>query len=335
MINIAVNGFGRIGRSIVKLLLASNLYDIVAINSHDSNTKRMAYLFKYDSTHGVYHKEVEHNKDHIIVNGKEIKTLFENNIHALNWRELNIDIVIECSGSFNDFESAKMHICSGAKRVVISAPSTANVLTVVMGVNDHLVDKHFDSVVSNASCTTNCLALMLKVLHDEYTVVKGFFSTIHAYTRDQKIVDSTHNDLRRTRAAAVSIIPTSTGAAKNIDKVIPKLKGKIGGSSYRVPVLDGSIVDLVVETGKEIPGRENINSLFKYNAEEKMKGILEYIEDPIVSVDIIGNTHSCIIDSELTSMIDSNFIKVCGWYDNEWGYANRCVELVEKVSKTL
>ena len=335
MINIAVNGFGRIGRSIVKLLLASNLYDIVAINSHDSNTKRMAYLFKYDSTHGVYHKEVEYNKDHIIVGGKEIKTLFENNIHALNWRELNVDIVIECSGSFNDCESAKKHIYSGAKRVVISAPSTEDVLTVVMGVNDHLVDKHLTSVVSNASCTTNCLALMLKVLHDEYTVVKGFFSTIHAYTRDQKIVDSTHNDLRRTRAAAVSIIPTSTGAAKNIDKVIPKLKGKIGGSSYRVPVLDGSIVDLVVETGKKITGRENVNSLFKYFAEEKMKGVLEYIEDPIVSVDIIGNTHSCIFDSELTSMIDSNFVKVCGWYDNEWGYASRCVELVEKVSKTL
>ena len=335
MINIAVNGFGRIGRSIVKLLLSSNLYDIVAINSHDSNTKRMAYLFKYDSTHGVYHKEVEHNKDHIIVGGKEIKTLFENNIHALNWRELNVDIVIECSGSFNDCESAKKHIYSGAKRVVISAPSTEDVLTVVMGVNDHLVDKHLTSVISNASCTTNCLALMLKVLHDEYTVVKGFFSTIHAYTRDQKIVDSTHNDLRRTRAAAVSIIPTSTGAAKNIDKVIPRLKGKIGGSAYRVPVLDGSIVDLVVETGKKITGRENVNSLFKYFAEEKMKGVLEYIEDPIVSVDIIGNTHSCIFDSELTSMIDSNFVKVCGWYDNEWGYASRCVELVEKVSKTL
>ena len=335
MINIAVNGFGRIGRSVVKLLSSSNLYDVVAINSHDSNTKRMAYLFKYDSTHGVFHKEVEYNKDHIIIGGKEIKTLFENNIDALNWRELNVDIVIECSGSFNDCEAAKKHIYSGAKKVVISAPSTEDVLTVVMGANDHLIDKHSASIVSNASCTTNCLALMLKVLHDEYTVIKGFFSTIHAYTRDQKLVDSTHNDLRRTRAAAVSIIPTSTGAAKNIDKVIPTLKGKIGGSAYRVPVLDGSIVDLVVETDKKIIERENVNSLFKHYAEGKMKGVLEYVEDPIVSTDIVGNTHSCIFDSDLTSMIDSNFVKICGWYDNEWGYASRCVELVDKIAKTL
>ncbi len=325
---VAINGFGRIGRLTFRALQEKGNIEVVAINDLTDNST-LAHLLKYDSNHGKFDGTVEANEDHIIVNGKAIKAYAERDPAKLPWKELEIDVVLESTGFFVDEAGSAKHIEAGAKKVIISAPAKGNIPTVVLGVNEDILTGD-EKVISNASCTTNCLAPMAKVLDDSFGIEKGYITTIHAYTADQKIQDAPHKDLRRARAAAVSIVPTSTGAAKAVGLVLPHLKGKLDGIATRVPTPTGSLTDLTVVLKKEVTAEE-VNAAMKAASEGPMKGIMEYTEDPIVSVDIIGNPHSNIFDSQLTSA-SGTLVKVIGWYDNEAGYSSRAADLIERVS---
>ena len=332
MVKIAINGFGRIGRITFRNMQRKNNMEVVAINDLTDATT-LAHLLKYDSVHGRFDGEVHADGDFLVVNGKRIRVYAERDPENLPWGELGIDIVVESTGIFRNREKMGKHIKAGAKKVILTVPADKPEdvdATVVLGVNCESLTK--DMVyISNASRTTNCLAPIAKVLNDNFGVKRGIMNTIHAYTNDQSILDLPHKDLRRARAAAVSIIPTSTGAAKAVGLVIPELKGKLDGLSMRVPTPDGSVVDLTVELGKTVT-KEEVNAAMKKAAEGPMKGILEYTEDPIVSCDIVGNPYSSIFDSKLTMVMDGNMVKVISWYDNENGYSNRVCDLAEKLS---
>jgi glyceraldehyde 3-phosphate dehydrogenase len=327
MTKIAINGFGRIGRLTFKALLNKPGIEIVAINDL-TEPSILAHLLKYDSVHGRFNGEVVAQESALIVNGKTIKILKERDPRNLPWAKDGVKLVLESTGLFVDEAGAGGHIQAGAKQVVISAPAKGNIPTVVLGVNDDTL-KGDEPIISNASCTTNCLAPMAKVLDDNFGIEKGYISTIHAYTSDQRLQDAPHKDLRRARAAAYSIIPTSTGAAKAVGLVLPHLKGKLDGIAMRVPIPDGSLTDLTAIVKKEVTAEE-INAVMKSAASSGLKGILEYTEDPIVSIDIIGNPHSCIFDAGLTST-NGTLVKVVGWYDNEAGYSNRTADLIAKL----
>lgn len=331
MTKVAINGFGRIGRLSFVALLAKKNIEIVAINDI-TDTKTLAHLLKYDSVHGRFKGTVEATADALVVNGKTIKVVAEKDPAKLPWGAMKVDVVLESTGRFVDEAGASGHLTAGAKKVVISAPAKGNIPTIVLGVNDNIL-KGDEKILSNASCTTNCLAPMAKVLDDAFGIERGYISTIHAYTSDQRLQDAPHSDLRRARAAAVSIIPTSTGAAKAVGLVLPHLKGKLDGIALRVPIPDGSLTDLTVVLKKEV-SRDDINAAMKRASDTTMKGILQYTEDPIVSIDIVGNPHSCILDGDLTSA-SGNLAKVIGWYDNEAGYSNRIADLVEKISRKV
>lgn len=328
-VRIAINGFGRIGRVSLRVLSERKNFEVVAINDlTDAHT--LAHLLKYDSVHRRFPGEISAEDDAIIVNGHRIPVTQIKDPAALQWGKYDTDIVIESTGKFLDLASAKLHLAAGAKKVLLSAPPKGNdIKTIVMGVNDSELSKE-DTIVSNASCTTNCAAPMIKVLDDNWGIDDGYITTVHSYTGDQRLHDAPHKDLRRARAAAVSMIPTSTGAAKAITKIFPHLEGKLGGCGIRVPVPDGSITDITCQLNK-LPTVEEINAAFKKAAEGELKSILQYTEDPIVSVDIVGNPASCIFDAELTSIV-GNMVKVMGWYDNEMGYSNRLIDLAEKMA---
>jgi glyceraldehyde 3-phosphate dehydrogenase len=327
MKKIAINGFGRIGRMCFRSLINNPHVEVVAINDL-TDVKTLAHLLKYDSIHGRFGHAVGHNSDSIIVNGKAIKIYAAKDPATLPWGELGVEVVIESTGIFTDKESASKHIEAGAKKVIISAPATGAVKTIVLGVNDDQITAE-DTVLSNASCTTNCLAPMAKVLNDKFGIEKGYITTIHAYTADQRLQDSPHKDLRRARAAALSMVPTSTGAAKAVGEVLPQLKGKLDGVAVRVPTPDGSMTDLVAVLKRDVT-IEEVNAAMKEAAEGSMKGILEYCTDPIVSIDIVGNLHSCIFDAALTA-VNGNLVKVMAWYDNEAGYSQRVCDLIGKL----
>jgi glyceraldehyde 3-phosphate dehydrogenase len=326
---IAINGFGRIGRSVFKVAMERKNIDVVAINDI-TDAKTLAHLLKYDSNYGKYGKSVQAEADALVVDGKKIVVLAERDPKNLPWKQMGVELVVESTGIFRLREQVAWHLEAGAKRVILTVPAKDKVdKMVVLGVNDEDL-KDEDLIVSNASCTTNCLAPVAKVLNDNYGIVEGLMTTVHAYTSDQRLQDAPHSDLRRSRAAAVSVIPTTTGAAKAVGKVIPELNGKLNGVALRVPVTTGSIVDLTVKLEKD-PSVEEINAAMKTAAQGPMKGFLEYTEDPIVSVDIIGNTHSSIFDAGATMSLGNGFIKVFSWYDNEWGYSNRVVDLAERM----
>jgi glyceraldehyde 3-phosphate dehydrogenase len=327
MKKIAINGFGRIGRMCFRSLINNPHVEVVAINDL-TDVKTLAHLLKYDSIHGRFGHAVDHNADSIIVNGKAIKIYAAKDPATLPWGDLGVEVVIESTGIFTDKESASKHIEAGAKKVIISAPATGDVKTIVLGVNDDQITAE-DTVLSNASCTTNCLAPMAKVLNDKFGIEKGYITTIHAYTADQRLQDSPHKDLRRARAAALSMVPTSTGAAKAVGEVLPQLKGKLDGVAVRVPTPDGSMTDLVAVLKRDVT-IEEVNAAMKEAAEGSMKGILEYCTDPIVSIDIVGNLHSCIFDAALTA-VNGNLVKVMAWYDNEAGYSQRVCDLIGKL----
>ncbi|MGF6929107.1 glyceraldehyde 3-phosphate dehydrogenase [Chitinophaga sp. W2I13] len=321
---IAINGFGRIGRMTMRALLAQPGAEVVAINDlADINT--LAHLFRFDSAHGKFPGTVAVNNNDLVINGNHIRLLNERNPENLPWKELEVAVVIESTGRFTAKEQAQAHITAGAKKVLITAPASGGVKTIVDGVNNNIISPE-DTILSTASCTTNCIAPVLHVLHNAYGVESGFMTTIHAFTMDQMLQDGPHKDLRRARAATQSIIPTTTGAAKAIGDVLPDLKGKLDGFSYRVPVIDGSIAELTLNLSKSASAAE-INELLKHHADTDLAGIMEYSTDPIVSVDILGNTHSSIVDSLLTKNI-GNTVKVVAWYDNEMGISNRIAELV-------
>lgn len=326
---VGINGFGRIGRLVYRAMVNDPELEVVAVNDL-GDIPTMAHLLKYDSIHGRAFDSVEVTEDGFIADGHAVKVLSEREPANLPWAELGVDIVVESTGFFTDANKAHAHIDAGAKKVIISAPAKNEDITIVMGVNDQLYDKEKHHIISNASCTTNCLAPFAKVLLDNFGIKRGFMNTIHAYTNDQRILDLPHKDLRRARAAALSMIPTTTGAARAVSLVLPELKGKLDGFATRVPTPDGSMVDLTVELEKEVT-IEEINAAMKAAAEGPMKGILEYCTDPVVSVDIVGNANSSIFDSKLTMVLggEGNFVKCISWYDNEWGYSNRVKDLAK------
>ncbi len=329
-IKVAINGFGRIGRLAYKAMFHDSDLDVVAINDL-TDAKTLAHLLKYDSVHGRFPVPVAADGDVLVVGDKRIKVYAEKDPSKLPWSELGVDIVLESTGVFRTREKMSLHLQAGAKKVVLSAPAKDELdNTIVLGVNDDTL-KPEHKLVSNASCTTNCLAPVAKVLHDTFGIRRGWMTTIHAYTNDQRLLDLPHSDLRRARAAAQNIVPTTTGAAKAVGLVIPELKGKLDGIAVRVPVADGSLVDLVAELDKSVTA-EDVNKAMKDAAEGRLKGILEYCEDPVVSTDIVGNPHSSIFDALSTKIIDGNFVKVISWYDNEWGYSNRVVDLLKKMA---
>ncbi len=328
MSKIAINGFGRIGRLTFRNLIESENVEIVAINDLTA-TDMLAHLLKYDSAHGRFNGTVEYTENSLIVNGKEITVYAQRDPETLPWAELGIDVVIESTGFFRDAEGMGKHIKAGAKKVALSAPASGDIKTIVLGVNDGELTAE-DTMVSNASCTTNCLSPMAKVLDEKFGIESGFMCTIHAYTSDQRIQDAPHSDKRRARAAAVNMIPTSTGAAKAVALVLPQLKGKLDGYAMRVPTITGSATDLTVTLSKEVTAEE-VNAAMKEAAEGPLKGILMYTEDPIVSSDIVGDKHSCIFDAGVTSA-KGNLVKVLGWYDNEAGYSARLANLVERLA---
>ena len=328
MTKIAINGFGRIGRLTFRNLIARGEYEVAAINDL-TDTKTLAHLLKYDSAHGPLGLDVTYTENSITVAGHEIKIYAERDPESLPWKELGVEVVLECTGFFTDEAGLGKHITAGAKKVILSAPAKGNIKTIVVGVNNETLNPE-DIMVSNASCTTNCLAPMIKVLDENFGVVKGYMTTIHAYTGDQKIQDAPHKDLRRARAAAYSIIPTTTGAAKAVGKVLPNMVGKLDGFAMRVPTITGSATDVTVELVKEVTAEE-INAAMK-KAAPAMKGAMRYTEDPIVSADIIGDEHGCIFDALLTST-NGNLVKVMGWYDNESGYSARMVDLLDLITK--
>ncbi len=329
---VAINGFGRIGRLTLRSAIKKkSSLEFVAVNDlGDINT--MAHLLKYDSVHGILKEDVKVENDSLIVGNRKIKVLHEKDPASLPWKDMNIDVVIESTGIFRNREGAGRHLTAGAKKVVISAPAKDPVdATIVPGVNSSaLKDEH--QIISMASCTTNCLAPVAKVLNDRFTIKNGFMTTVHAYTNDQMLLDMPHKDMRRARATMLSIIPTTTGAAKAIGDVIPELKGKLDGLAMRVPVADASVVDLVVEVKKKAT-KEKINRLFRTASRRELKGILQYTEEPIVSVDVIGNPHSAVFDALSTNVIADKLVKVLAWYDNEWGYSCRLIDLIEGMGK--
>ncbi len=328
-IKIGINGFGRIGRLVFRRCKELGGFDFVGINDL-TDAKTLGHLLKYDSVHGKYNGEVIVEGDTLIVDGDRIKVTAERDPAQLNWGELGADIVIESTGVFRTKEACMKHIEAGAKKVVLTVPPKGDVdATVVLGVNDEILTGN-EQVISNASCTTNCLAPMVKVLNDSFGLDKGFMTTVHSYTNDQRLLDLPHKDLRRARSAAVSIIPTTTGAAKTVGKVLTDLAGKLDGMAIRVPTPDGSITDLVATLNKEVTAEE-VNAAMKAAAEGPLKGIMEYSEEPLVSADIVGNPHSVIFDA-LSTMANGNLVKVVGWYDNEWGYSCRVVDLVKKIA---
>ncbi len=330
-IKVGINGFGRIGRLAFRACWGNPEIEIVAVNDL-TDSKTLAHLLKYDSIHRRFPGAVSAKDDALVVDGREIKVLAERDPGALPWKSLGVDTVVESTGFFTDGEKAKAHLEAGAKHVIISAPAKNEDITVVLGVNDDKLDPSRDRIISNASCTTNCLAPISKVLLDSFGIKRGFMNTIHAYTNDQRILDFPHSDLRRARAAALAIIPTSTGAAKAIGLVLPELKGKMDGFSMRIPSPDGSVVDLTAELEKDVT-KEDINAAMKAASEGPMKGILGYTEDPIVSADVVGDPISSLFDAQSTMVMGGtgNFVKVVSWYDNEWGYSNRVKDLVLKV----
>ena len=334
-VNVAINGFGRIGRITLRELITRDFANIVAINDI-TNTATLAYLLKYDSVHGKFKGTVEVDGDYLVINGNKIRVYAEKDPAMLPWKELNVEVVIESTGIFRSREKLQKHLDAGAKKIILTVPSETKEdvdATIVLGVNDEVLKKEH-KIISNASCTTNCLAPIAKVLHDNFGIVKGLMNTIHSYTNDQVILDLPHKDLRRGRAAAVSIIPTSTGAAKALGLVIPELDKKMDGLAVRVPTPDGSMVDLTCELAKPAT-KEEINDAMKKASEGAMKGILEYTSDPIVSADIVGNNHSSIFDSKLTQVIGGNLVKIISWYDNEAGYSTRVVDMVGVLAKMI
>ncbi len=327
---IAINGFGRIGRNLFRLLLNHPNIEVVAINDIADN-KTMAHLLKYDSIHGVLQNKINFTENSILVDQNAYLFFHESEISKLNWKKLNIDFVVEATGKYKTFDEINAHIVSGAKKVILSAPAEVeNIKTVVLGVNENILDGT-EIIVSNASCTTNNAAPMIKVLQELCGIEQAYITTVHSYTTDQSLHDQPHKDLRRARGASQSIVPTTTGAAKALTKIFPELKGKIGGCGIRVPVPDGSLTDLTLNVIREV-SIDEINRAFKKASENELKGILDYTDDPIVSVDIIGNRNSCLFDSQLTSVIDK-MVKVVGWYDNEIGYSSRIIDLISYIQK--
>ena len=325
---IAINGFGRIGRNLFRLLLNHPTIEVVAINDIADN-RTMAHLIKYDSIHGVLPYDVTFDDNHIIVDGKKYLFFHQKEISNLNWE--NIDIVVESTGKFKTFDEINQHIISGAKKVILSAPSEVEeIKTVVLGVNEHILDGS-ETIVSNASCTTNNAAPMIKVINELCGIEQAYITTVHSYTTDQSLHDQPHKDLRRARGASQSIVPTTTGAAKALTKIFPEMEGKIGGCGIRVPVPDGSLTDITFNVKRAVT-IEEINAAFQKASQTNLKGILDYTEDPIVSVDIIGNKNSCLFDAQLTSVIDK-MVKVVGWYDNEIGYSSRIIDLIHYINK--
>jgi len=330
VIRVAINGFGRIGRQIFQVGHEDKDIEWVAVNDL-TDTATLAHLLKYDSVYGKFPGTIEHDATNIIVNGKSIKVISERDLGKLPWKDLKIDVVVESTGLFTDREKAEIHLKSGARKVLISAPSKNPDIMLVKGVNEHLYDKSKHHVISNASCTTNCLAPLAKVINDNFKIKRGFMFTAHSYTSDQHLVDGPHKDLRRSRAAAVNIIPTHTGAAKAVAEVIPELKGKIDGIAWRVPLPCGSIAELTCEVEKKVDA-EQLNRLFRDASQNHLKSVLEFCDEPIVSHDILKNPHSCVFDAISTRVIDTMVI-VSGWYDNEWGYSNRMVDMIKIISK--
>ncbi|MAN24678.1 MAG: type I glyceraldehyde-3-phosphate dehydrogenase [Gemmatimonadetes bacterium] len=325
---VGINGFGRIGRLVFRAACEQGGIEVKAINDL-TDAQTLAHLLKFDSTHGRFNGEVGVDGDDLIVNGKRIRIIAERDPAKLPWGNMGADLVLESTGLFSERAQAEAHIQAGAKKVVISQPAKGEDLTVVLGVNDQEIDSGH-TILSNASCTTNCLAPMAKVLHEHFGIVKGMMNTIHSYTNDQRILDLPHKDLRRARSAAVSMIPTTTGAAAAVGKVLPDLAGKLDGLSVRVPTPDGSLTDFTAILEKDVTV-DDINMAFKESAENSLQGILEYSEDPLVLADIIGNPHSCIFDAQSTNVVEGNMVKILGWYDNEWGYSNRCVDLLKRL----
>ncbi|MFT4311948.1 MAG: type I glyceraldehyde-3-phosphate dehydrogenase [Candidatus Woesearchaeota archaeon] len=330
MVRIAINGFGRIGRMAFRALLTKSL-EVVAVNDL-TDTKTLAHLLKHDSVHGQFAHNVTYTDSSIIVDGKEITVFAERDPSQLPWKDLNIDVVIESTGFFTKKEDATKHIHAGAKKVIISAPSPDPDIMLVKGVNEHQYDPQKHHIISNASCTTNCLAPIVKVLDDNFGIVKGFMTTVHSYTGDQCLVDGPHKDLRRARSAAINMVPTTTGAAKAVGKVIPALQGKLDGIAIRVPTPDGSVTDFVCELKQET-AKEQLNWLFEEVSKHHLQGIIEYSEQPLVSTDIVGNPHSCVVDGQLTNVMDKKFVKIIAWYDNEWGYSNRLADIIVHMFK--
>jgi len=328
MARIGINGFGRIGRLILRAGINEKNLEFVAVNDI-TDSKTLAHLFKYDSIHRIFSGDVSAVDDGIMINGKKLKVLKEKDPANLPWRDLGVDVVIESTGLFTKKEDAEKHILAGAKSVLISAPAKGHDGTFVVGVNFDQFDKNKHKVISIGSCTTNCLAPVVKVLHDTFGIKRGFMTTIHAFTNDQRILDLPHKDLRRARAASLSMIPTTTGAAKAISEVIPDMKGRLDGCAVRVPTPDGSLVDLVVELEKETT-KEAVNEAMKKASQGPLKGILQYTEDPIVSIDVVGNPHSSVFDA-LSTMVHGNMVKVFSWYDNEWGFSCRMIDMLKKM----
>ncbi|MDQ6861458.1 MAG: type I glyceraldehyde-3-phosphate dehydrogenase, partial [Verrucomicrobiota bacterium] len=325
MANYGINGFGRIGRNVLRAMSQAEVEKVKGINDL-TDTMTLAHLLKWDSVHGKFDGEIGHDEQNIIVRGHKIRIMKERDPGALPWKDLGVDVVLESTGFFTSRDKAELHISKGgAKRVLISAPAKNPDATICLGINDNIYDPATMTIISNASCTTNCLAPLAKVLNDRFGIEWGFMSTIHSYTNDQRILDLPHEDLRRARAAAVNIVPSSTGAAKAIGEVIPQLKGKLNGGAFRVPTPDGSVTDFAALL-RDKASTEEVNAAFKEAASDpSFKGVLEYSEEPLVLQDIVGNPHSCIFDSKLTLSLGDKFVKVVGWYDNEWGYSNRCV----------
>jgi glyceraldehyde 3-phosphate dehydrogenase len=330
-IKVGINGFGRIGRNIMRAAMDDSSIDIVAVNDL-TDARTLAHLLKYDSILGNLKADIAASGDKIKVGGDEFQVLSIKDPAQLPWKSLGVDVVFESTGIFTNREGAAKHLAAGAKKVVITAPAKGPDLTVVLGVNEDKYDPAKHHIISNASCTTNCLAPIAKVLHESFGIRKGWMTTVHSYTNDQQLLDLPHKDLRRARAAALSIIPTTTGAATAVGEVLPELKGRLDGISMRVPTPNVSVVDLAVLVDKKTT-KEEVNAAFKTAADGKLKGILEYSEEPLVSIDFRGNPRSSIVDAPYTSVMDSDFIKVLSWYDNEWGYSNRCVDLIRYLAK--
>ena len=333
MTKVGINGFGRIGRNVFRAAFGNPDFDVVAVNDL-TDAATLAHLLKYDSIHGTFDHDVTAEGEYLVVDGKKVKVLAQTEPAKLPWGELGVEIVVESTGRFTEGAKAKAHLEAGAKKVIISAPAKGEDITIVMGVNEdkYEADKH--NIISNASCTTNCLAPMVKVLDDKFGVEKGMMSTIHSYTNDQRILDLPHKDPRRARAAAINIIPTTTGAAKAIGEVMPNLKGSLNGASFRVPTPTGSLTDFVAVLKKDVTVEE-VNAAMKEAAEGPLKGILAYSEEALVLQDIVSDPHSCIFDSGFTYVVGGNLVKVCGWYDNEWGYSNRAAQAMKKLGDSL
>ena len=332
MVRIGINGFGRIGRNVLRAGFTRPGLEFVAINDLPTPTATLAHLLKYDSILGTFEATVTATPDAVVVDGKPLKVFTSKSPAEIPWSDLGVNLVIESTGAFTDKEKAAGHLSRGVNTVIITAPAKNEDLTIVLGVNEKLYDPARHHVISNASCTTNCVVPLAKIIHERFTIVRGFMTTIHSYTNDQRLLDLTHNDLRRARAAALSMIPSTTGAAKTVGVVFPELKGRIDGLAIRVPTPNVSIVDLSCQVEKATTV-EDVNQAFRVAAEGPLKGILQYCTEPLVSRDFNGNTHSCIFDATMTAVIDKHLVKAFGWYDNEWGYSNRVVDLIEYVAK--